>query len=243
MIVGSVAAIGFLGLVAAAVRPDWQVSYHPFTQAPQAAPTMIQPRQPLGLPSGAPRTVPTTGAGLGHWLVVIAIGVAFVLLALAVFLWWRTGRRQHRTVIDSVDTAVETEPVTPLHSLQRGVVEAERRLLGGGDPTNAIIAAWLALEEAAAGSGVRREPSQTPTEFTVAVVDGAGVEAAPVRELLRLYHRARFSVVGSPPEDLAAARRWLKELAASWHSFSFDIEPISSDQHGREHGSEAEGRL
>lgn len=221
--VATVAGVGTVGLIAAAVRPAWRVSYHPFSQAPLTPPTPAARPSAAGMPTAVPRTVPSGHAVPAGWLLMIALGVVFLLLALAVFLWWRTGRRQRP--VESVDV-VEPEVLTPLPALRAGVAEAERRLLGDTDPTNAIIVAWLALEEAAAGSGVRRRPSQTPTEFTLGVVEGTGVDPAPVHALLRLYHRARFSVVGSPPADLAAARRCVSELAAGWQSFSLDSEPL-----------------
>ena len=231
VLVATVAGIGVFGLIAAAVRPEWQVSYHPFTQAPQAAPTALAPRGPTNLPTALPRTPPPSAGTSTGWLLLVAIGIAVALLALAVFLWWRAGRR--RLATEGADMLVETDVLAPLPALRAGLAEAERRLLTETDPTDAIIAAWLALEEAAATSGVRRKPSQTPTEFTLGVIEGTGVDAEPVRGLLRLYHRARFSVVGSPADDLAAARRCISELAASWHFFSLDIEPLSGSESAR----------
>lgn len=222
VIVSTVAGIGVLGLIAAAVRPEWQVSYHPFTQAPQAAPTPLAARGPTAVPTAVPRASPASSGAFGSVLLAVAIGLAVLLLALAFLLWLRAGRRQR--LAERADVLVDVDVLAPLPALRAGVAEAERRLLTESDPTNAIIAAWLALEEAAASSGVRRQPSQTPTEFTLGVVEGTGVDAEPVHGLLRLYHRARFSVVGSPPADLAAARRCVSELAASWHVFNLDVE-------------------
>ena len=72
-------------------------------------------------------------------------------------------------------------------------------------PRDAVIAAWLALEEAE-----HRLPHQTPSEFT----DKLGVDATVLRNL---YQRARFGHVEVTEEQAAEARheldRIVRELA------------------------------
>src|SRR5680860_1161507 len=104
--------------------------------------------------------------------------------------------------------------------LRRGVAEARRFLAEIAGPSDAVIAAWLALEDAASASGVRRAPSQTPTEFTLAVLDRTNADPDATAELLALYHRARFS--GHPIEaaDVARASRCFGRLAASWDALA-----------------------
>lgn len=97
--------------------------------------------------------------------------------------------------------------------LREGIAEAWSRLVEHRDPTDAIQAAWVAVEEAAGRSGVPREPADTPTEFTVAVLDRTAVDPAAIRTLLRLYHRARFSTHGANAEDVETARECLSTLA------------------------------
>lgn len=62
----------------------------------------------------------------------------------------------------------------------------------GGPPSDAIVAAWLRLEEAAAGSGTRRRAHQTPTEFAAAVLAAHTMHEPALDELRMLYQRARF---------------------------------------------------
>ncbi len=96
--------------------------------------------------------------------------------------------------------------------LREGIAEAWARLAEHRDPTDAIQAAWVAVEDAAGRSGVPREPSATPTEFTVAVLDRTAVDPAAIRTLLGLYHRARFSTHGATADDVELAGRCLTTL-------------------------------
>lgn len=80
-------------------------------------------------------------------------------------------------------------------------------------PADAVIAAWVALEEAAARSGVPRHPAATPTEFTVAVLDRTPADPAAVRDLLDLYLRARFGIEPVGPADVERATAAVAVLA------------------------------
>ncbi|TDD25671.1 DUF4129 domain-containing protein [Kribbella turkmenica] len=92
-----------------------------------------------------------------------------------------------------------------------------------GRATDAVIACWVALEEAAASAGVAREPSETPAEFTVRVLGVGGISEPQLVRLGELYREARYSTHGSTEEARAEARsallRLRDELAAA-HSGS-----------------------
>ena len=93
------------------------------------------------------------------------------------------------------------------------------QLVRGGclnDPGDAVIAAWLSLEDAAAESGVRRHPAQTPTEFTLAILRSTRADADATRELLALYHLARFSTHPVTADHVERAWRCLGAIAESW---------------------------
>jgi hypothetical protein len=86
----------------------------------------------------------------------------------------------------------------------------------GGPATDAVIAAWLRLEEAAAFGGTRRLPHQTPTEFTSVALAQHTTDQAAVHQLRQLYHRARFSTVDTiGPAEVVAARAALDRIAAT----------------------------
>lgn len=124
-------------------------------------------------------------------------------------------RNQRVPTAVAIDPAIALEPDLP--ALRRGVAAARSVLVEHNDPDDAIIAAWLALESAAASSGVVRARSATPTEFTASVLDSTRADPAATRALLRLYQRARFGRIdGVTSADVAAAGRCLEILAESW---------------------------
>ncbi|MBX9247205.1 DUF4129 domain-containing protein, partial [Actinotalea ferrariae] len=100
-----------------------------------------------------------------------------------------------------------------LPALRDGVQGAGEHLAARVPPADAVIAAWVALEEAADRSGLHRDPAATPTEFTVEVLDRTPVDPAAIRTLLVLYLRARFSTDPLGPDDVATATEAVRTLA------------------------------
>jgi hypothetical protein len=161
------------------------------------------------------------------WLATVVWVVITVVLAIVA--WWMVRWLRERLWLRRLPAPVEPggeviddleDPDLP--TLRRGVEQAQRDLAASRGATDAVIAAWLALEDAAASSGVARQPAQTPTEFTVAVLDRTDADPAAVRELLALYHRARFSNEPVVTADVDAASTCLGRLAASWDALRTD---------------------
>jgi hypothetical protein len=100
-----------------------------------------------------------------------------------------------------------------LPALREGVADADVALRRFARPADAVIAAWVRLEEAAAHSGVLRDPAATPTEFTLTVLDAAPVDPQATRVLLELYLRARFGGEHMTADDVASATRALATLS------------------------------
>lgn len=218
-----VGAVLVLGLIVAAIRPPWQFDPIDIT-LPSARPGRI-PRMPNASESGTPSARPLPPPGPPpdlSWIkwVLLALVIAAVVVLLAVLAMRLLAVRQMYAARPDDEIEITDDVAPDLPTLQQGAVRAEERLLAIGNPTDAIIAAWLALEEAADASGVHRRPAQTPTEFTADVLGRTGVPSEPVRTLLGLYLRARFAARPSSAEDLATARRCIRELAASWRSFA-----------------------
>ncbi|WP_225752705.1 DUF4129 domain-containing protein [Actinotalea sp. Marseille-Q4924] len=107
-------------------------------------------------------------------------------------------------------------------ALREGVAAAAAHLRSTARPVDAVVAAWVRLEEAAAASGLPRDPASTPTEFTLAVLDRTRADRDATRTLLDLYLRARFGEEHLTADDVAAARRAVDLLAAA---FTPDAEP------------------
>lgn len=165
------------------------------------------------------------------WLRTVMIVLGWV--AVAAFVAWVVSRFRRSaspppaTVARSDASAGPEEPEVPeIPVLQRGVAAARRILDDGADPADAIIRAWLALEEAAASAGVRRNAAQTPTEFVVAMLNRTRADPAATQRLLALYRRARFSRHPSTAADVDEAVRCLTTLGAGWET------PVAAESRG-----------
>ncbi|GAA1698947.1 hypothetical protein GCM10009745_51800 [Kribbella yunnanensis] len=84
--------------------------------------------------------------------------------------------------------------------------------IDSGRATDAVIACWVALEQAAASAGVAREASETPAEFTVRVLGVGGISEPHLIRLGELYREARYSTHGSSEDSRAEARAALLRL-------------------------------
>ncbi len=149
----------------------------------------------------------------------ITLSVVFALIALLAVVYaanslryrnrWRDSKAPHYYLLPESDAA-------DVPAVQEGLELARKRLVDTVEPADAVIAAWIAMEDAAEASGIARRPSQTPTEFTVAVLDVTGVEGEPARRLLGVYHRARFSNRAVDDDDVRTALECLDRLARGW---------------------------
>lgn len=228
-----------LGLVIVAIRPSWQFDPIALDLPQRSAPpmrTMPVPDQ-SGVATSTPTAVPPPGRGADlSWLLWVGLGLLIAAAAVVVVAIVARLLALRRMEADRPDEEIDVVDINPhLPTLQQGAARAEERLLAVGNPTDAIIAAWLALEEAAEATGVRRQPAQTPTEFTADVLGRTGVASEPVQTLLDLYLHARFAAVASSPADLERARDCIRALAASWQEFAgagTDQDPSSRQDPG-----------
>ncbi|MGQ0840796.1 DUF4129 domain-containing protein [Actinokineospora sp.] len=158
----------------------------------------------------------STGILLLLIVAMLLIGLAGILAALA-----GIGRR--RRLLLPVPTLEHADGVEPSSGVTvRDLFVAARRARhelsrrAGGPPADAIVAAWLVLEDAAAAHGVRRAAHQTPTEFTGDVLAAHAVDGVALGELRRLYQRARFGEPGAVTDaDAEAARDALLRVEGS----------------------------
>lgn len=162
----------------------------------------------------------------GDWGWVWTVAGVLVLLAIVILL----GRWLFRAARALLAVRIEQVPASDQIGAGRGlagkaltaqqvtdaVAEALLRLDQAGNPTDAVILAWLALEEAAARHGVNRDPAQTPTEFTADLLDRSAVPVADTVSLRGLYWRARFSDLETTAADQQQARQCLEHIARSW---------------------------
>lgn len=161
---------------------------------------------PLRVPRGHRESAVTAVVvGLGYLIaILVLVGLLAATVAVLRSWWQRRPRRQN-------GAGLVADPVPLVH---RGLEEARRRL-DFGAPDDAIVACWVALEQAAARSGVEPDPADTPSELVIRILDSMNVDTASLQELSQLYHRARFGLDPTTDDDRESARRSLERVAAS----------------------------
>jgi len=120
---------------------------------------------------------------------VVRIVLVLLVLTVVALLLRALIARVRRDLATPKDEA--TADVVP-DVLLRGVREGERRL-GRGTSSEAVINAWLALEEMAVATGLPDDAARTPAELVEAVLERYAVQPAAVGRLAELYREARFS--------------------------------------------------
>jgi hypothetical protein len=207
-------------VLGAATATPWRLS-PPQLSVPEL--TMPEQNMPTATPteSAPPPSVPEPPTDT-RWLAVIAaIFLALLVAALATYvvrqlLAIRRARTQARhdsltggTAADSLGEDVD------LPEIQDAVTRALAHLDGHARPRDAVVAAWVALEEAAERAGTRKDPAQTPTEFAGTVLAATPAPPAAVARLRTLYQRARFTDRPIDRPAVAQAREALADIARS----------------------------
>ena len=214
-----VAAAGFVVLASAGgpVRP---VSESTLRSTPQPEPTdpssetVQAPTPPPPSPEREVKQRPMPEWLQALWQALVWLAAA----AVAVFLGWliyRIVRKVQLPEAESEDTDWERMKADRLAE----AVDTGLARIDSGTATDAVIACWVALEDAAASAGVARDPSETPAEFTVRVLGVGHISEPELIRLGELYREARYSTHGSTEQARAEARsallRLRDELAAA----------------------------
>ncbi|WP_084485085.1 DUF4129 domain-containing protein [Serinicoccus marinus] len=120
------------------------------------------------------------------WLLIgfLVLVVAVVLMVLRMLA--NRGVREREPL-----TVEEDEELVAL--LEASGDDVRYRALAEGDPRNAVVACWVALEDAVRRSGLHQNPAETAAELTRRVLGRWEVDEAAIRELSEAYREARFS--------------------------------------------------
>jgi hypothetical protein len=213
-----VGALVVVTVLASAAAGPWSLRVDGTGQV-DPADLAVAGRGPSPFASRSP--VPTPGdATAPPWvtfvvLVLLVVLVVVVLLALARRLARLFRERlQPRSTDDSTpDGSLDEGPDRWVPAMQDGVRRAAQELDDEQPPGDAVIAAWVALEHAAASGGLVRDRAETATEFTVDVLDATSADPAATRTLLDLYLAARYSRHALTAGDVARARTSLATIA------------------------------
>lgn len=223
-------------VLGAATAGPWRFS-PPHLPTPELSMPQQQPPpspDPSVTPAPQPAEEPTHD---NRWTALItAILLSLLVAALLTF-----AVRKILTILrGQIDTTPDnltggTGTATPddavdLPELQDAVTRALAHLDGHARPRDAVVAAWVALEEAAARAGAHRDPAQTPTEFTGTVLAKTPAPPTAVARLRTLYQRARFTDRPIDRTAVAQARTALADIARSLDIDDPTDEPL--DQNG-----------
>jgi len=144
--------------------------------------------------------------------VLIALVVIAVLVVIArAILDWLAARR----LVVEDEAGVEVLPEELLEQAREGEL-----LLSRGTPANAVVAAWVRLEDAVRGAGLHDDDSRTSTELVTSVIRGLGVSQAPLERLAGLYREARFSRHPVGEDARARAGEALRQIQADLRRLS-----------------------
>lgn len=169
------------------------------TQSAPSAPTASPARQL------EPTEMPAWLKALWQAVVYLALAAVVVFLGLAIY---RILRRVRLPQAEPEEAGWERMKSARLaEAVDTGLAQ-----LDSGTATDAVVACWVALENAAASAGVPRDPSETPAEFTVRVLGVGGISEPQLIRLGELYREARYSTHGSSEQARTEARAALLTL-------------------------------
>jgi hypothetical protein len=176
--------------------------------------------------TATPLKPPPASAGVVFSWLPIAIVLACILIAVLALLvlYWLSHRRRPgekanlRLDADFEESAllVDVDAEADLPTLHRGLLRASDALETYREPRDAIVKAWIGLQEAAEDSGLRRRPSETPTEFTTRVFESVNADRSAAASLLEVYLRVRFRSVPATESDVRLARAAIERLHETW---------------------------
>ena len=168
-------------------------------------------------PSEGP--VSSTTRDAPGWLLVgsvalLALAVGCFLVAVAASFRLVVRRRRlavGRSAHGGPARHTQTEPLAPEPALEDALV-GELVALGEGSPRNAVVAAWVRLEEIATARGLSRAPSDSPAEFVARALAAYPLDTTALQRLAELYREARFSEHPLTESHRAEARACLERL-------------------------------
>lgn len=224
-LLSAVIVLFLIAMIAAAIQGA--PTFRPSDPAP---PPSVQPA-PTTMPgqTGLPEDIepdPTGSAVMqvsaAILMLLVAAGVIALLaiIARALLRAWRdrpTGRREGaETAAEVADVAAVPEPQLVVDAIRRGIAGALQAVDERALPTDAVVAAWVGLEESAADAGVARAPSETPGEFALRIITRRSGIEDEASELLTLFERVRFGAHEATESERRAARSALLRIEEVW---------------------------
>lgn len=117
------------------------------------------------------------------WLLLVVVCALLIVIGLAVR--WLLSRE------DDEESRIEREDA--LDTLVEATASPSTWQHAQGDPRNAVVACWVALEDGVSRAGLERSPAETSVDLATRVLTRWQVDPTAVAALAELYREARFS--------------------------------------------------
>lgn len=127
---------------------------------------------------------------VANWSFNLALALWLMALVTTILIVVRWLARQRLEDLQRREAVEEEELVALLEATSD---EVRYQALSEGDPRNAVVACWVALEDAVHRSGLRRDRSETAAELTQRVLGRWEVDPQAITALSEAYREARFS--------------------------------------------------
>lgn len=165
----------------------------PLVSAPQGS--FGEPRAETGTVDVPSPTTEDDGGEDGieraaNWSFNLALVLWLMALVATILIVVRWLGRQRLEGMERREAAEEEELVALLEATSD---EVRYQALSEGDPRNAVVACWVALEDAVHRSGLRPDRSETAAELTHRVLGRWDVDPTAITVLSDAYREARFS--------------------------------------------------
>lgn len=214
-----------VAMIASAIQG--QPTFRPAEPIPAGTAEPMPTASPGGTGSPEPVESEPTNAVVAQILtVILMVLVAAGIIALLVIVIrallraWRDRplRRRDAAAVASEVEQLESPPTADIsvRVMQRGIAGALATIDERSRASDAIIAAWIGLEESASDAGVTRAASETPAEFVVRIMTLRAGVADEAMALLRLYESVRFGARVADEDDRSSARRALRRIEEVW---------------------------
>ncbi len=223
---GVTGGILVLAVVGAAVRGVWQAD--PTWDPTLDVPSFSEPATPD--PEDFSVTPPPSPTGeIGEsltsppWLQPTLLTILAVLFLALAYLFIRrllakaAARRSYTLTTSGTATSAWSDAEDEvIPDLTDALTQAHEALRDRENPGDAVIAAWVALEDTAAASGAARSASDTPTEFTVTLLHRTNADPGAISSLRTTYLAARFGSREVGEADVATAAQALERITQTW---------------------------
>ena len=207
---GVVALVAVIAAVAGPVQVgDPIIPFDVRSAEPSPAPTLEAAEE-----EPEDEEVPANPFTVGMVLYTVVVGIAGVAIGFVIMVWvvrWLLSRERGSRGPPVPDPKITVAALRDAAEL--AVFEAEAARPGAA--SDAVIACWVILEQAAGSAGTPRRAPQTPTEFTAAVLADHHADREALASLLELYHEARFGGAVLPDEAASTAAAALRTISAS----------------------------